>query len=61
MINHIRVKKANHKEFLSKNVKFVMDRLMRLKHPKWKFIYPINYRYVPNTISGDGEELDEYI
>ena len=24
-------------------------------------IYPINYGYIPNTISGDGEELDCYV
>lgn len=55
------MKKANYKEFLGKKVKVVMDRPMGSKHPKWNFIYPINYGYVPNTISGDGEELDAYI
>jgi len=34
---------------------------MGSKHPKHGFVYPINYGYVPNTISGDGEELDCYI
>ena len=23
--------------------------------------YPVNYGYIPNTISGDGEELDAYL
>ena len=55
------MKKANYKEFLGKKVKVVMDRPMGSKHPKWNFIYPINYGYVPNTISGDGEELDAFI
>lgn len=55
------MKKANYKEFLGKKVKVVMDRPMGSKHPKWNFIYPINYGYIPNTISGDGEELDAYI
>ena len=55
------MKKANYKDFLGKKVKVVMDRPMGSKHPKWNFIYPINYGYVPNTISGDGEELDAYI
>ena len=31
------------------------------KHPKHGFIYPVNYGYVPNTVSGDGEELDAYL
>ena len=25
------------------------------------FIYPINYGYIPNTLSGDGKELDCYV
>lgn len=55
------MKKASYKDYLGKKVKVVMDRPMGSKHPKWNFIYPINYGYVPNTISGDGEELDAYI
>lgn len=55
------MKKVNYKDFLGKKVKVVMDRPIGSKHPKWNFIYPINYGYVPNTISGDGEELDAYI
>ena len=55
------MEKANYKDFLDKKVKIVMDRPMGSKHPKWDFIYPINYGYVPNTISGDGEELDAYL
>lgn len=55
------MEKANYKDFLDKKVKIVMDRPMGSKHPKLDFIYPINYGYVPNTISGDGEELDAYI
>ena len=35
---------------------------MGSKHPKFpESIYPINYGYIPNTISGDGKELDCYI
>ena len=55
------MKKVSYKDFLGKKVKVVMDRPMGSKHPKSNFIYPINYGYVPNTISGDGEELDAYI
>lgn len=55
------MKKVSYKDFFGKKVKVVMDRPMGSKHPKWNFIYPINYGYVPNTISGDGEELDAYI
>ena len=55
------MEKANYKDYLGKKVKVVMDRPMGSRHPEWNFIYPINYGYVPNTISGDGEELDAYI
>lgn len=55
------MKKVNYKDFLGKKVKIVIDRPMGSKHPKWNFIYPINYGYVLDTISGDGEELDAYI
>lgn len=34
---------------------------MGTKHPKHGFIYMVNYGYVPNTVSGDGEELDAYL
>lgn len=47
--------------FLGKIVKIKVDRPLGSKHPKHNFIYPVNYGYVPNTISGDGEELDAYI
>ena len=49
------------KEYINKIVVVKMDRPMGSKHPKHGFIYPVNYGYVPNTISGDGEELDAYV
>ena len=55
------MEKANYKDFLGKTVKVRMDRPMGTRHPEWDFIYPVNYGYVPNTISGDGEELDVYV
>lgn len=55
------MEKANYRDFLGKKVHVVIDRTMGSKHPKWDFIYPLNYGYIPNTISGDGEELDAYI
>ena len=38
-----------------------MDRPLGCKHPKYGFIYPVNYGYVPKTVSGDGEEWDAYV
>ena len=47
--------------YLNKTVSVIMDRPLGSKHPKHGFTYPINYGYIPNTISGDNEELDAYI
>ncbi len=49
------------KSFIGNMVEVKMDRPMRSKHPKHGFIYPVNYGYVPNTVSGDGAELDCYV
>ena len=43
------------KNYLNTKVKVIMDRKMGSSHPKYGFIYPVNYGYVPNTISGDGD------
>lgn len=51
----------NNLEYLNKTLEIKIDRPLGSQHPKHRFIYPINYGYVPNTISGDGEELDAYI
>ena len=48
-------------DYLNKEVTVKIDRPLGSKHPKHDFYYPVNYGYVPNTISGDGEELDCYI
>ena len=52
---------TNSIEFLNKKVTVKMDRPMGSKHPKHGFIYPVNYGYIPNTLSGDFEELDAYV
>lgn len=51
----------NNLDYLNKTITIQIDRPMGSKHPKHGFIYPVNYGYVPNTISGDGEELDCYV
>lgn len=56
MKNHM-----NHKEYLGKELNIIIDRELGSKHPEYGFIYPVNYGYVPGTISGDGEELDCYL
>ena len=49
------------KKFLNQIVNVKIGRPMGSKHPKHGFIYPVNYGFIPNTISGDGEELDAYV
>ena len=48
-------------KYLNKTVTVKIDRPLGSKHPDWDLIYEVNYGYVPNTISGDGEELDCYV
>ena len=47
--------------FLNKTISVKIDRPLGSRHPKHEFIYPVNYGYIPNTISDDGEELDCYV
>lgn len=51
----------NFKDFIGTKVNVTIDRQLGSKHPKWGFLYLNNYGYIPNIISGDGEELDAYI
>ncbi|MBR3134137.1 MAG: GNAT family N-acetyltransferase [Clostridia bacterium] len=54
------VEKQSH-EYIGEMINVKIDRPMNSKHPKYDFIYPVNYGFVPDTISGDGEELDCYV
>ena len=47
-------------DFFGKKVKVVFDRPYGTKHPKLDWSYQLNYGYVPETLSPDGEELDAY-
>ena len=47
--------------YIGNIVQVKIDRPIGSKHPKHGFVYPLNYGFVPNTISGDGEELDCYV
>lgn len=48
-------------EYLGRIVEVVVDRPLGTRHPVHRFFYPINYGYIPGTISGDNEEIDVYI
>ena len=49
-----------YKRYLGNIVNVKIDRPLGTKHQKHGFIYPVNYGYVPDTISGDGEKLIFY-
>ena len=51
----------DNKDYIGKVINIKIDREFGCKHPKHVFIYPVNYGYVPGTVSGDGEELDCYL
>lgn len=57
----LRTKQRESYGFIGKNVSVKIDRPLNSKHPKHGFVYEANYGYVPNTVSGDGEELDAYV
>ena len=48
-------------DYIGKIIGVKIDRELGSKHPKHGFIYPVNYGFIPNTISGDGEEIDCYV
>ena len=55
------MEKTNAKDYLGKEVSVEIDRPLGSRHPKHGFMYMVNYGFIPNTISGDGEELDAYL
>ena len=53
--------KSENTKSIGQIVSVKMDRPLGSTHPKYGFIYPVNYGYIPNTTSVDGEELDAYV
>jgi inorganic pyrophosphatase len=53
---------SNSRRFLGQTVTVEIDRPLGSAHPKHPhIIYPVNYGFIPGTVSGDGEPLDAYI
>lgn len=52
---------TNSNDYLNKIVTVNIDRKLGTLHPKHGFMYMLNYGYIPNTKSPDGEELDAYL
>lgn len=47
--------------FLGQQVTVTMDRPLGSKHPKYGFVYEVNYGYIADTPAPDGEDLDAYV
>lgn len=48
--------------YLERPVKVIVDRPQGSRHPRYPdLIYPVNYGYVPGTLSDDGEPVDAYV
>jgi inorganic pyrophosphatase len=47
-------------DYLGLRVTVLIDRPKGSHHPEWGFLYEVDYGFIPNAISGDGEELDAY-
>ena len=49
------------REYLNKRLKSLLIGPLCSKHPEHEIYYLLNYGYIPNTISEDGEEVDAYV
>lgn len=48
-------------QYIGQKVVIQIDRPLGSKHPYHGFEYPVNYGFIPNTMTEDGEELDAYV
>jgi len=47
--------------YLGETVSVEIDRPLGSRHPKFGFIYEVNYGFIPNTKAGDGHEIDAWV
>ena len=50
-----------YRPYLGTQQTVIIDRPLGSLHPTQGFLYPVNYGYIPNTVAGDGEEIDAYV
>ncbi len=49
-------------DWLGRQMRLVIDQPLRTVHPRHEDIrYPVNYGYVPGTLSADGAPIDAYL
>lgn len=47
--------------YLGREVRVVIDRPLGSRHPRHAdLVYPVNYGFLPGTVSGDGHPVDAY-
>ncbi len=52
---------SNPYQFIGQIVTIIIDRPLGSHHPLCGFKYPLNYGFVPDVVSADGEGLDAYV
>ena len=56
------VPRPNLRFYLGRRVTVHIDRPLGSAHPRYPDLrYPINYGYIPGTLSGDGQPIDAYL
>ena len=60
---NLRERRAQVRAYLGKTVTIQIDRPIGTAHEKNgnRWVYPINYGFIPGVLGGDGEELDVYL
>ena len=48
-------------QYIGQKIIIQIDRPLGSKHPDHGFEYIVNYGFIPNTMTEDGEELDAYV
>lgn len=48
-------------DYIGKMIFVKINRQLHSKHPKFNWEYKLNYGFIPETMSPDGEELDAYV
>jgi inorganic pyrophosphatase len=49
------------RQFLGQTVTVLMDRPLGSKHPKYGYVYPVNYGFIEGTLAPDNQEVDAYV
>ncbi len=52
---------SKYTRFLGQEIVVVIDRPLGRKHPRFDFVYEVNYGFVSDTLAGDGHEIDAYV